>query len=300
MKIDTHQHYWHYMPEAFPWIDARMPVLQRDCLPGDVIAAMQACDVAGAMAVQASSQAQETDFLLQLAQQHSKIVGVVGWTDLRADDLPASLERWSGQRALKGFRHIVQDEPDVAQWLTDPQFNRGVALLQSRQLVYDVLVFDHQLPLAVDFCARHDAHWLVLDHVGKPAVRDWADKAQVRVHWSRQLRALGQLPHLMCKLSGLVTETDWSATTAVQDADLHETDVRSIMACFDLALEVFGPDRLMFGSDWPVCQLAAPYEAVHGMAKTWAQSRLTQQEQQAFWGGNAQRCYGLTLQAASA
>lgn len=295
MKIDTHQHYWHYQPAAFPWIDARMPLLQRDCLPGDVDAAMRVCGVDAVVAVQASSQAQETDFLLQLAQQHSKIIGVVGWTDLRSDDLPAHLERWSGQRALKGFRHIVQDEPDVAQWFADSQFNRGVALLQDRQLVYDVLVFDHQLPWAVDFCARHHAHWLVLDHVGKPAVRDWAGQAQVSVLWRRKLRALGAMPHLMCKLSGLVTETDWSAAPGLQDAD-----VRTIMTCFDLALEAFGSDRLMFGSDWPVCQLAAPYEAVHGLAKTWAQSRLTQQEQQAFWAGNAQRCYGLTLQATGA
>ncbi|WP_232834621.1 amidohydrolase family protein [Rhodoferax ferrireducens] len=292
MKIDTHQHFWHYQAQDFPWINAHMPVLQQDRMPADCRSSMQACGIDAVVAVQARGVLDETDFLLGLAAQDPRIVGVLGWADLTGPGLEAQLNHWADHVALRGLRHILQDEPDITTLIGSAAFNRGVASLQKRQLVYDVLVFDRQLPAAVDFCARHDAHWLVLDHVGKPALRDWFSDADVPRRWAAGVRELAAMPHVMCKLSGLVTETNW------QQVGVRSMDARVIHACFDQALEAFGPLRLMFGSDWPVCELAAPYASVHRIAQAWATSRLTAQEQEAFWGGNAVQCYGLPLPAA--
>jgi len=290
MKIDTHQHYWRYQPQEFPWISPCMPQLQRDCLPADCEAARLVAGVDAVVAVQARTLPEETTFLLQLADQHPEVVGVVGWADLHAPDLLQQLEPWCQHPAFKGLRHILQDEADVAAWLNAPAVNRSMQVLQQHKLVYDVLVFEHQLPGVMNFCARHDAHWLVLDHVGKPDLSNWnSDRDQARP-WLDHLRQLATLPHVMCKLSGLVTETRWSHGQGLSLDDAH-----AIWACFDQALEVFGPQRLMYGSDWPVCQLSSSYDAVYRLAQTWAQTALTISEQDAFWGGNAQRCYNLTV-----
>lgn len=288
MKIDTHQHFWRYRAEAFPWISEAMPVLQRDRLPDDVAPAMEAAGVAGVVAVQARCDLEETDFLLGLADRYPHILGVVGWADLGAPDVSAQIARWSGHAAFKGLRHILQDEPDVAGWVARPDINQGLAAVQQAGLVYDVLVFDHQLADVQGLCARHSAHWLVLDHVGKPAVRNWARDAEVAGRWRKGILALAAMPHVMCKLSGLVTEADWTGHAGVR-AD----DAQTMLACFDFALQAFGPRRLMYGSDWPVCQLSAPYADVYGLADRWARSRLSATEQADFWAGNAQRCYGL-------
>ncbi len=294
MKLDTHQHFWHYTQTEFPWISEAMPALRKDCMPNDVAGTLQAQGVDGVVAVQARCMPQETDFLLALAARHPQVLGVVGWVDLGAADVQQQLERWTTQPALRGFRHIVQDEPDVARWVLDERHALGMRAIQRAQLVYDVLVFDHQLSSVTSFCGQHDQHWLVLDHMGKPAIRDWGASTHASRGWAASLRELASMPHVMCKLSGAVTETAWSAHSTLQP---HE--VRRIHACFDQALELFGPQRVMFGSDWPVCQLAAPYESVFGLAQTWAKTRLTQQEQSAFWSGNAIRCYGLNVSSVS-
>ena len=290
MKIDTHQHFWRYSAPEFPWISEAMPALRRDCLPSDNAAAMRTAGVDGVVAVQARTLANETDFLLGLADQCPEVLGVVGWADLGAADLEPRLWAWCAHPAFKGLRHILQDEADASAWVAAPAHQRGLQTLQRQQRVYDVLVFEHQLPAAVALCARHDAHWLVLDHVGKPALRDWGDAgAQASPGWGHALRELAAMPHVMCKLSGAVTETDW-----MHHHGLTPQDTRNILACFDQALEAFGPQRLMFGSDWPVCQLSAPYDVVHGLAEQWARSRLNAAEQEAFWSGNALRCYDLS------
>ena len=288
MKIDTHQHFWRYRAEAFPWISEAMPALQRDCLPDDVAPAMAAAGVTGGVAVQARCDADETDFLLDLADRYPKILGVVGWADLAAPALAQQLTRWSARPAFKGLRHILQDEADVPGWVARTDINQGLAAVQRAGLVYDVLVFDHQLADVVGLCARHNAHWLVLDHLGKPAVRHWASDRAVADRWCQGILALAALPHVMCKLSGLVTEADWAG-----HAGITAEDAQTMLACYDFALEAFGPQRLMYGSDWPVCQLSAPYAEVDGLADQWAQSRLSVTEQAAFWAGNARRCYGL-------
>lgn len=290
MKIDTHQHFWHFEPQDFPWVSEDMPILRRHQGPVDSRTGMDACGVQGVVAVQARCSAQETDYLLDLAANHPHILGVVGWADLASTTLEADLARWHGQAKLRGFRHLLQDEPDLAAVISNPAFNQGIACLQRQQLVYDVLVFAHQLSLVINFCARHDQHALVLDHVGKPAIRDWLTAPASRRQWTQNLQQLARLPHVSCKLSGLVTETGWQH----QD-EPSAADVLHIHQCFDVALEAFGPGRLMFGSDWPVCQLAADYQGVHAIAQGWATSRLDSQAQQAFWGGNAVRIYGLTI-----
>lgn len=290
MKIDTHQHYWRYQRADFAWISDAMPALQRDCLPADCASALQAAGVHGVVAVQARCSWDETDYLLALAQQHTSVLGVVGWADLRDAQLPARLAQWRSHAAFKGLRHILQDEADADAWVADAAVQRGLHAVQQHGLVYDVLVFDHQLGAAQALCARHDAHWLVLDHVGKPALRNWTHDHSAAQRWREGIAALAALPHVVCKLSGLVTETDWQ-----RNQSLSTIDADHVRACFDHALAVFGPERLMYGSDWPVCQLAAGYETVHGLAATWAQQALSATEQAAFWAGNAQRYYGLDL-----
>ena len=289
MKIDTHQHYWRYFAAEFPWIGGAMSALRKDLLPPDVMPSMMACDIAAVVAVQARSSVQETEFLLELAHANPNILGVVGWEDLRAPDLSERLDVWSGHNVLKGFRHILQDEPDPGAVLRDKAFDHGVSALQSRKWTYDVLVYDHQLPVVLDFCSRHDRHWLVLDHLGKPCIRDWHTKPEVPLRWLACIRELGAMPHVMCKLSGLVTETHWASGKLAISPE--EYDV--MFECFDRALEAFGPDRLLFGSDWPVCKLAATYEQLHAIVQRWAGARLTEREKNAFWHANALRCYSL-------
>jgi L-fuconolactonase len=290
MKIDTHQHYWHYHPSEFAWITDAMPALQQDCMPQDCESAMRSADVDGVVAVQARTVIAETDFLLALADQHPHIWGVVGWADLAAPDLSQHLERWTVHPAMRGIRHILQDEADVCAWLSHPPHSIGLHAVQTAGLVYDVLVFDHQLPAVASFCAKHDAHWLVLDHVGKPAIRHWKTHPEVCAQWRSNLHTLAALPHVMGKLSGWGTETLLAHTSEVSAADTE-----CIWACFDHALGVFGPNRLMFGSDWPVCQLATPYDLVHGVVQKWVDTRLSLSEQEAFWSGNAMRCYALNV-----
>lgn len=283
MRIDAHQHFWRYDAAAYPWMDAGMGVLKRDWLPADLRPLLDAQDIDACIAVQARADEAETDFLLGLAGEHDWIAVVIGWVELRAEDLDRRLARWAGASKLAGFRHLLQDDPDVAATLADPAFNRGVATLQTRGQVYEVLVRGAgQLAQAPAFCARHDRHWLVLDHLGKPAIGSDDDVA-----WRKALAGLAELSHVACKLSGLVTE-----------AIVDRIDAEAIRRYLDTALELFGPQRLLFGSDWPVCLLRADYAEVAAIVAGWSQA-LSADERAALWGGNAARCYGLPRDATS-
>ncbi|MGU7773503.1 amidohydrolase family protein [Burkholderia sp. MR1-5-21] len=284
-RIDSHQHFWRYRADDYPWIGAGMDMLARDRLPDESWPLMRAQALHASIAVQARAGREETRFLLDLARDDARIAGVVGWEDLGSPQLAERVAEWRSPK-LRGFRHQVQDERDVASFVADPDFNRGVAWLQAHGYVYDVLVFQRQLPDVRDFCARHDAHWLVLDHLGKPALADFDRDDTAYARWREALQALGALPHVACKLSGLVTETDWRR-------GLRAQDMRHIERCLDAALEIFGPQRLMFGSDWPVCLLAASYDEVASLVERWAANRLSAGEQRAVWGDTAVRCYGL-------
>jgi L-fuconolactonase len=246
--IDSHQHFWSYDPAQYAWIDDSMAHIRRDFLPADALRAMDAAGVAGSVAVQARQTLEETRWLLDLARDFPFIRGVVGWIDLQGD-VDAQLACFANDRALVGVRHIVQSEPDG--FLQRPQFLAGVARLEPAGLAYDILVFARQLPEAAAFARRFPRHRFVLDHLGKPDVRGGGHQ-----DWQRQLREIAALPNVCCKLSGLVTEADWRAWTPGQ-----------LRPYLDSALDTFGPDRVMIGSDWPVCLVAAPYAEVIGLVR---------------------------------
>lgn len=278
MRIDSHQHFWRYRAADYPWMGDRMAVLKRDWLPGDLKPLLEQHRLDGCIAVQARASEAETDFLLDLADEHRWIAGVIGWADLTAEDLEVRLARWQSRSKLAGFRHQVQDEADAAQFLDAPAFLRGVARLQATRRVYEVLVFSHQLDAASAFCAKLDRHWLVLDHAGKPVIREGE-----RYSWRVRLLPFRDMPHVLCKLSGLVTEALRCDGT---------WDEGAIGRCLDAALEIFGAERVMYGSDWPVCLLAAPYENVYRIVERWA-ARLSPSERENLFGATAARCYGL-------
>ncbi len=276
-RIDAHQHFWRYSAEAYPWISTEMPALRRDQLPQDLRPLLDAQHIDRCIAVQARANEAENAFLLDLAEAHPWIAAVVGWVDLFAANAEARIAHWCAQPRFKGVRHLLQDDPDVAATLTNARFNAGVAAVQSQGLVYEVLVRGPaQLAHVPAFCARHDRHWLVLDHLGKPAIGGDSEDA-----WHGHLRTLAALPHVRCKVSGLVTEVV-----------APRVDAGTVHRHLDAALEAFGPDRLMFGSDWPVCLLRADYAEVAAMVRDWG-ARLSADEQAQLWGGTAARCYGL-------
>lgn len=278
-RIDAHQHFWRYDASTYPWMSADMGVLRRDWMPGDLRPLLDEQAIDACVAVQARADEAETGFLLELARTHRWIAGVVGWIDLRVDDLDSRLARWQDEPALVGFRHLLQDDPDVAGTLADTKFNRGVKHLQASEQVYEVLVRGSmQLAETPAFCARHDRHWLVLDHLGKPAIGGNED-----AEWRNALRQLAAMPHVLCKVSGLVTE--------VGRQPVDDTVLRRYL---DTALDLFGPQRLMFGSDWPVCLLRASYGEVCQIVEDWSRA-LGADEEAMIWGGNAARCYGLRL-----
>lgn len=277
MRIDAHQHYWHFDAERYAWIGTDMSVLRRDCLPGEAHALMHGHGIDHAVAVQARCDEAETDWLLGLAAAAPHIAGVVGWVDLRADDVTERLARWQDS-ALCGIRHIVQDDPSPAATLADAGFARGVHAVQRAGLVYEVLVHADDLAAAVDFCARHDDHLLLLDHAGKPDIA-----SDIWQPWAQQLQALAAMRHVACKLSGLVTEAGAGGMTRLPRYAAH-------------VLDCFGPARTLFGSDWPVCTLAASYAEVLALAER-ACAELSAAEYAQVFGGNARRIYRLAAHA---
>lgn len=277
-RIDSHQHFWRYEPVEYAWIDEQMSVLRRDFLPPDLRPLLDTQRIEQCIAVQARTTDEETDFLLALATEYPWIAAVIGWVDLRADDVQRRLDRWSGARKLAGFRHILQAE-HIPPGGPDAAFSRGVALLQKRELIYELLLRSPQLPAMAEFCRVHDSYWLVLDHLGKPNIRDGA-----YAQWRRDIEPIAALPHVVCKVSGIVTEA-MDAKGAKGAFKLEDLPVY-----LDAVLEVFGPERLMFGSDWPVCLLAAPYAQVAEIVEQWAE-RLSVSERDALWGGTARRVY---------
>lgn len=274
-RIDSHQHFWRYDPVEYGWIDEQMSVLRRDFLPSDLRPLLDAQRIDRCIAVQARTTEEETDFLLALAAEHAWIAAVIGWVDLRADDLQRRMDRWSGARKLAGFRHILQDER-IPPGGPDAAFCRGVATLQKKELIYELLLRSPQLHAMAEFCRVHDSYWLVLDHLGKPNIRD-----RGYAQWRRDIEPIAALPHVVCKVSGMVTEAmDVQGAFEPEDLTMY----------LDAVLELFGPERLMFGSDWPVCLLAAPYSQVTEIVERWA-AKLSPSERDALWGDTARRVY---------
>jgi L-fuconolactonase len=256
MKIDTHVHFWRYSAQEYEWIDESMSGLRRDFLPGDLRPEISGAGVDACVAVQARQTVEETSWLLDLAERHPWIAGVVGWVDLQADDLAATLERYAGRPKLVGLRHIVQSEPDD-RFMLRPAFCRGVSLVGERGLTYDILIYPRHLAVAAELVSRCGATRFVLDHLAKPEVRS----GEIR-EWERGMRELATCPQVVCKLSGLVTEADWQRWTPDQ-----------LRPYLDVAFDCFGPDRLMVGSDWPVCTVASSYQRTMSVIDAYVNAR---------------------------
>jgi len=274
MRIDSHHHFWRYNADEYGWIAPHMSVLRRDFLPADLHQAMTHEGIEAAVSVQARQSVAETKWLLEMAGASPFIGGVVGWAPLRDDNIESVLAGLMHPK-LAGVRHVVQDEPDD-RFILDDHFNRGVAAAGRLGLVYDILIFERQLAAAIEFVDRHPTMVFVLDHVAKPRIA----KGE-REPWQSLITELARRPNVYCKVSGMVTEADWHGWTQEQ---LHPY--------WDIALHAFGPQRLMFGSDWPVCLLACSYGRWHDLVRQWT-SKLTLTEQRLVLGHTAIEAYKL-------
>jgi len=275
MRIDAHQHFWVYDQSEYAWIDDSMASLRRDFLPNDLKIELGRKGFQGSVAVQVRQTLEETRWLLELATDASFILGVVGWVDLRSSNVRSQLEAFAGNPKLVGIRHIVQSEPND-RFLLQPEFLRGISLLEEFDLAYDLLIYPKHLPVAAEFVRRFPRQRFVLDHLAKPPIKSGSLRP-----WERGMRELGTLPNVFCKLSGLVTEADW-----------QNWKPEHIVPYMDVAFETFGPRRLMIGSDWPVCTLAASYTRAIDLVESYLSQHATE-VQDAALGENAQQFWKL-------
>lgn len=273
MRIDSHQHFWRYTAAEYGWIDDSMKKLRRDFLPADLQRELEPSSIAGAISVQARQTLAETEWLLDLADRHAFLLGVVGWVPLADPKVTTILEKLAGRKKLRGVRHVVQAEPDDGFLLRD-DFNAGVRALARFGLVYDILIYERHLPYAIQFVDRHPNQRFVLDHIAKPRIRDGLVSP-----WRENLRELARRGNVYCKLSGVVTEAEFTGWTEAQ-----------IRPYIDAALEAFGPRRVMFGSDWPVCLAATTYSGWFDVVRR-AVGKLPESEQARVFGGTALEAY---------
>lgn len=274
--VDAHQHFWKYDPEEYDWIDDNMAVLKKDFGPSDLKPLLEGQGMKGCVAVQARQTEEENQFLLGLAHHFPHVLGVVGWLDLQADNLEERLDAYRPFGALKGIRHIVQAEPDPEFLLRD-DFVRGIRLLAKAGLTYDILVFEQQFPAVIRFLERCPDQPFVLDHLGKPKIDGGPTK-----NWIEGIRGMASHPNVYCKLSGLVTEANWK-----------NWEIDDFKPFLEVAVEAFGTDRIMIGSDWPVCLLAAEqYASVIDILAQFS-SQWIEEERNLLFGGNAEKFYKL-------
>ena len=270
MIIDTHHHFWHYTEEEFGWIPDEMSPIRRNFLPTDLLPHLTAHQIPATIAIQARQSEEETRWLLGLAAQHNFVAAVVGWLPLRAPDIAAKLAEFAHPK-LRGVRHVLQAEHDI--FMQQKEFNAGLALLEQHNLVYELLILECQFPAAIALVDRHPNLQFVLDHLGKPNLG-----CPDPLAWSTHLHNLASRPNVVCKISGGITE-----------ADLHWTPAK-LTPYFNHALDAFGPDRLMFGSNWPVCEAAGGYDKWLATIQQWA-ALLSPSEQHDFFTATAQRIY---------
>jgi len=274
-RIDAHHHLWRYSKQEYGWVGAGMEAIARDFLPVDLQAEIAPCCVTATVVVQARQSLSETEWLLATAAQSDFIRAVVGWAPIADTSFPATLERLEGQRKLKGLRHIIQAEPDD-EFILRADFNAGIKAFASTGLTYDILIYEKHLPATIKFVDRHPNQIFVLDHIAKPRIAE-----KLLEPWRSNLFELAKRENVYCKLSGMVTEADWQNWGA---ADLRPYA--------DAALEAFGPARLMFGSDWPVCLLATSYKKWFATVQDFL-SELSAVEQNLVFGEVAAKVYSL-------
>ncbi len=278
MRLDAHQHFWHYSPAEHTWMSDEMAALKHDFLPADLQSLLEGLHFDGCIAVQARQSIEETRWLLELAGKHSFIRGVVGWVDLRSEDLPQQLDNLAGDPKLVGVRHVVQDEPDD-EFMLRPEFRRGISGLREFGLTYDLLLFPKHLPVAARLVEEFPDQRFVLDHIAKPRIAEG-----VLSPWQDDLCALATFPNVYCKLSGMVTEARWK--------QWQPDEFRNYL---DIAFEAFGPDRLMIGSDWPVCTLSGDYASTMRIVIDYAR-QFPADVEDGILGENCARFYGIQPQ----
>ena len=275
MKIDSHQHFWSYSREEYGWIDDKMEILQKEFFPADLAPLVKSIGFDGTVAVQARQSIQETEWLLRFAERDDLIKGVVGWVPLCSSTVDESLKKFSENSRLVGVRHVLQDELDE-RFMLSPDFLNGLKCLGQYDLAFDLLIYPQQLEVATELVAMFPKQRFILDHMAKPAIKDG-----IMDVWKVGIEHLAQFPNVYCKLSGMVTQADW--------ADWKPSHLAPYL---DVVFEAFGTDRLMIGSDWPVCTVVAEYKRVMNVVIDYV-STLTEDEQLAILGGNAVKVYNL-------
>lgn len=279
MVIDAHQHFWRFNPVRDAWITDEMSTIRRDFLPGDLVPDLDANGVDATIAVQADQSEAETEFLLGLAERNRRIAGVVGWVDLRSSEIEKRLEYFSRFKKLRGIRHVAQAETDD-RFLVRPDFVRGVGKLKSFELTYDVLIYPRQLPAAIELVGKFPEQKFVVDHLAKPEI-----KAKKFEPWTTLIREIAASPNVYCKLSGLVTEANWRSW---KPEDLEPY--------LDVMFDTFGTKRMMFGSDWPVCLVAATYAEAKNIVESYV-DRHAPKAKAAIFGEVVKDFYSLELAA---
>jgi len=272
--IDAHQHFWQYEQIKHSWIDEEMSAIRKDFLPADLAPILSSNGVIGTIAVQADQSEQETDFLLGLADEYDLIKGVVGWVDLRAVDVAERLAYYAQFKHIKGFRHILQGEEPA--FMLQPSFIDGIATLQEHDFTYDILIFPKHLDAALELVKRFPNQPFVIDHIAKPYI-----KAGQIDEWAKGMVGLSHYQNIYCKVSGMVTEADYKMW--------QPTDFAPYL---DVVVEAFGMNRLMFGSDWPVCEVAASYSQMIGIVEDYFASYSIDEKNQ-FFNQNASKFYNL-------
>jgi L-fuconolactonase len=275
MNIDSHQHFWKYDSQRHNWINDDMKVIHRDFMPSDLEPILEQNQIDGCISVQVDQNEEENTFLLDLADKNDFIKGIVGWVDLQAGNVYERLEYYSEFEKMKGFRHIVQGESD-SEFMLRPKFKHGIAELSSYNFTYDILIYHYQLKQAIQFVKLFPEQNFVIDHIAKPDI-----KSGEYAEWQTNMKKISLHQNVYCKVSGMVTETDWN--------DWKESDFKIYL---DTIVKAFGTDRIMYGSDFPVCLLSANYEQQLNIVKEYFSS-FSNTEKKKIMGENASKFYGL-------
>jgi L-fuconolactonase len=273
--IDAHQHFWQFNAVRDSWITDEMSVIQKNFFPNDLKPVLQQNGFDGCVAVQASQSEEETRFLISLATENDFVKGVVGWIDLQADNIEERLEEYKSIPVVKGFRHVLQGEPQ-RDLMLNPGFKRGIEALQQYGFTYDILIFPDQVKFSDELVAFFPEQKFVIDHIAKPYI-----KRKEIDEWKKDMENIAKHENVYCKISGMVTEADWK-TWKKEDFEPY----------LDVVVNAFGTNRILFGSDWPVCLVAASYQEMLAIVKDYFAS-FSKDEQEQFFGLNAIRFYNL-------
>jgi L-fuconolactonase len=274
-KIDAHQHFWRFEAERDTWITDEMANLRRDFLPPNLQPLLRRYNFDGSIVVQSAQSEDENEFQLSNANANTFIKGIIGWVDLQADNISEQLAYYSQFAKLKGFRHVLQGEADRALMLR-PEFRRGISALSQHGFTYDLLILPDQIPFATELASAFPNQAFILDHLAKPRIRE-----QLLDDWAHDIRTLAAKDNVSCKVSGLLTEADWQRWQPID-----------IQPYLDVVFNAFGSKRVMFGSDWPVCEVAGGFDKTMSLLEDYL-APFSFTEQSLFWGDNAVTFYNL-------